>query len=343
MRPLSLSLLPLLLLTGVTSTLRAQAGVISGAVTVRAVGSPIAYARVHVPALGRELFADADGRFTIRGVPAGTHRVVARFVGYAPGEAVVRVESGAAVTVRIELARLPVRLAAVRVQALGSCRTPGRPDPADAVQLATVLEEMRENARRYRLLVDQFPFTYQMERAFTSTSHVGRQPTRRDTVEFEGDDGWRYAPGTLLLNGNRTMRLPDLGHFADSAFVATHCFAYAGLDTLGGRRVARVDFAPAAHIHTSDVRGWLAFDPETFRIRGTVFTLTNPQRADRTLEEVMVTTHFVDVAESLPVFQRVISTRRHDPRRVARAEPYLHREEQTLLEVTFRGARPTDR
>lgn len=315
--------------------------VIAGVVYSPERNAPIAHARIEIPGLGRELFTGPGGRFAVRAVPPGTYRVLARFVGHSPEEVTVRVEAGAdPAPLRIELRRIPVMLTEVRVQSLRDCRNPGLGERDASSQLAILLGEMSENARRFRLLASQFPFTYSMERSVVALSARGDQHATVDTARFEGDDGWRYRPGTLLMPQERRLRLPDLGHFADSAFIATHCFGYSGADTLDGQPVARIDFLPSRSIRSVDVRGWIALDPDTYQIRGTVFNITNRGAVARTLEDLEVRTYFTEVAEALPVFSRVVSRHRYDPGRIRHGDAVELREELRLVKVTFRGASP---
>lgn len=314
---------------------------ITGTVYSHDLGVPIAHARVEIPSLGKELFTSAAGRFSIPDVPSGTHIVVARFLGYAPAAVTVRVVAGATpAPVRIELRRTAVQLTEVRVEDLRDCRMPGLSDQGRSMQLAFVLGEMRENARRFRLLAREYPFRYAMQRSFWEVTRAGPDWPKVDTITFEGDDGWRYAPGTLLIDAEQRLRLPDLGHLADSAFIATHCFGYAGADTLDGRPVVRIDFLPSRRIRTPDVRGWIALDPESFSIRGTVFNLTNVRSLGGHLEELEVRTSFSEIAEALPIFSRVVGFRRWDPARTRTAVPIEIREQQLRIAVYFRGAAP---
>jgi iron complex outermembrane receptor protein len=68
------------LLTSGTSLLRAQAGSITGRVTEKASGAPVARAQVDVVG-GSSAASGDDGTYTISNVPAGTYTVVARKVG----------------------------------------------------------------------------------------------------------------------------------------------------------------------------------------------------------------------------------------------------------------------
>ena len=71
-----------------------QTGSVAG--TVRDAGSGAPLAAVSVTVVGTRLTSatQADGRYAIAGVPAGTHRLRARLLGYTPGDTAVVVQDG---------------------------------------------------------------------------------------------------------------------------------------------------------------------------------------------------------------------------------------------------------
>jgi iron complex outermembrane recepter protein len=91
---------------GVAGTVRSEAG------------EPLPRARVAVPAAGRSALTDGAGRFTLRGLPAGRHRVEASLLGYAPATAVVVVRAGVTTEeLAITLSTTPLSLPGVQVTA----------------------------------------------------------------------------------------------------------------------------------------------------------------------------------------------------------------------------------
>jgi len=66
--------------------------------------------------------AVADGRFTVRNVPAGQHTVRVQFLGFAPKDTVVNVTAGGTTTLTIGLKDLPYQIAPVITTALGIAR-----------------------------------------------------------------------------------------------------------------------------------------------------------------------------------------------------------------------------
>jgi carboxypeptidase family protein len=73
---------------------RLQTGSIAGTVRSGATGTPLVSARVTVVGTRLSAETDAEGRYAITAVPAGSHRVRARMLGYAPADTTVAVREG---------------------------------------------------------------------------------------------------------------------------------------------------------------------------------------------------------------------------------------------------------
>jgi TonB-linked SusC/RagA family outer membrane protein len=98
---------------------RAQAtGTISGQV-VATEGRPIVGAQVSVFGTMRGAVADQQGRYTITGVPAGTQRVRARMLGYAPVDQPATVTAGATTTVNFQLQQSALQIGEMVITATG--------------------------------------------------------------------------------------------------------------------------------------------------------------------------------------------------------------------------------
>ncbi len=74
---------------------------------------------VVVSIAGRLARSDAAGLFTVRGIPAGTHDVEARRIGFEPIKQRVTVPAGGIATIRVVLNEVSVRLEAMRTVAEG--------------------------------------------------------------------------------------------------------------------------------------------------------------------------------------------------------------------------------
>jgi TonB-linked SusC/RagA family outer membrane protein len=98
---------------------RAQGGgTVSGRVVDAATQAPIQEAQVVVAGTQRGAATDAQGRFSIPGVPAGTYTIRARRIGYAQGEQQVTVGAGATATANFSLATAATQLQEVVVNAV---------------------------------------------------------------------------------------------------------------------------------------------------------------------------------------------------------------------------------
>jgi hypothetical protein len=78
---------------------------------------PIPGARVSVWGTGIEVTSDPEGRFSLLGLPSGTHMVEVRAVGFTPATQPVDIVQGAPGSTEIELANLAFALDTVRVTA----------------------------------------------------------------------------------------------------------------------------------------------------------------------------------------------------------------------------------
>lgn len=83
----------------------ADSGTVSGQVTERTSGAPIAGATVTIDGTGHSAATGADGRYRIGAVPPGTYLVRARYIGYTSASTQVTVEAGQEVTVDLALER----------------------------------------------------------------------------------------------------------------------------------------------------------------------------------------------------------------------------------------------
>ena len=114
----------LLLVAAWPAAVRAQStGTIGGQVTDTAGGRPIAGAQVSVVGTLRGAVTDEQGRYSITNVPAGTQRLRARMLGYAPADQSVNVTAGATATVNFTLQHSALQLGEVVINAAGREQT----------------------------------------------------------------------------------------------------------------------------------------------------------------------------------------------------------------------------
>ncbi len=261
-------------------------GVVRGVVTGMD-GEPVPYAVVALLPGYDQRFTDEAGRFAFQQVVPGTYSLLARQVGYKPGDTTLTVAAGAAVQVSVTLEHLTVRLEAIQVVASRGCTAPGPPDSVAQPELARVFDQLELNAMRYRLLAGSYPYQFRMERAFRYYDAGGRlDSSSTDTVRIRssGTPGyragqvveWGRGPGTEL---SLVLSLPTLSDFADSGFQASHCFAYEGVVVDSGVPVVRFAYEPAEFIRTPDIEGHVDLDPATYQVKEALVALTHPGRA----------------------------------------------------------------
>lgn len=85
-------------------------GQVLGSVTDQASGEPIAGTRVYVQGTDISTLTDAEGRFSLDGVPAGTHVIVAERIGYRASQSEVTVVSSESVTIDFALEQTALAL-----------------------------------------------------------------------------------------------------------------------------------------------------------------------------------------------------------------------------------------
>jgi TonB-dependent receptor len=93
----------------------AETGVISGTVSNTATGNLLPGARVELIGLGRSALVDDTGRYVLTDVPAGTHEIVATYIGLDPIRAKVVVTSGTRAERSFELTTGIYKLEAFKV------------------------------------------------------------------------------------------------------------------------------------------------------------------------------------------------------------------------------------
>ena len=97
-----------------------QQGALTGQVTDASSLEPVAGAQVYFPELDLGTLTNEEGRYRIAGVPAGTHAVRVRLLGYRPATRNVTVEGGATASVDFQLSISAVSLSEIVVTQTGA-------------------------------------------------------------------------------------------------------------------------------------------------------------------------------------------------------------------------------
>ena len=119
---LAASVLGVVLTTANARDVHAQQGMVTGRVTDRASNRPVEQVQVAIVGTTLGGLTNADGAFTIRGVPVGTAQVRALRVGYTEQRQSVAVTAGQSVTANFAMESVPVSLAPVVTTATGEQR-----------------------------------------------------------------------------------------------------------------------------------------------------------------------------------------------------------------------------
>ncbi len=310
---------------------------------VRSGGERVPYAVVSLLPGHAQRFTDDSGAFVFTGVAPGSYRLAVRQIGFAPLDTTVTKIAGVPLALTVALERLAVQLATITVTAPGRCTAPGPPDSGQAGSLAAVFDQLRQNAERYALLADSYPYRYRLARTFRDYDQGDQLLwTASDTVEYQSNARSRYRAGDVVGLGPgparsqaRVLRLPSLSDLADSSFQASHCFAYRGTEERDGERLIRFAFRVAESVRTPDIEGEVELDADTYRIRYATIRLTHAGRALPGLVSASDAITFTELAPNLVLPGLVRGTLVPVLRPGVRRPVARSTEEQQLIGVHF--------
>ena len=253
-------------------------------------------------------FTSEEGILRLTATPGGSHRLIVKRIGLAPFDTTIAQPTD---SVRVVMRRLTFTLPAVRVRN-DDCKGQAA-DVSDGLRL--LFDRVTENAERYRLLARDYPFQTAMQRQYGARRGDDWKIDRPvvDTVSFASRTASQYSPGNVLspmaLRGVTVrdyMTIPDLTDLADSAFMRSHCFRFAGFDTVASAEVVRMEFEPVSSLKGPDVAGTIRLRTSDYQLVQLQFRLVNlPPRSD--VESVNVTTDFREIAPGLVIIGHVDS------------------------------------
>ncbi len=299
-----------LLLLATAQLAAAQRPSLRGTVVSAETGQALGFSIVTLhPNLGRQ-FTDGAGAFVFGETKPGRYLLSVRQIGYTPLDTQIVMGADTTTRVRIALRHLAIELPPVTIAA-ARCTRPGRPDSSDAALLA-VFDQLQENARRFELLANSYPFEYDLEiatREVNARGDTSGPQLRR--LRLSSKENHPYAVGRVVEPawgpwGNpdsfvviHSAELQDLGN---PDFVASHCFLLAGRDTIGGDTLVRIDFEPAIRLGSADMAGAAYLDPMTYELRYTETLLTRPERSRLAdVRAMRFRTRFHNIARGVPL------------------------------------------
>jgi iron complex outermembrane receptor protein len=119
-----LSTLLLSLLTIPATATAQETGTVTGTVTRAGEGAALSSVSVTVQSTGQSTVTGADGKYTLRRVPAGPQTIVFRWLGYRPNQVEVTVPANSAVTADAGMEQVTIALSEIVVE--GASRAPER-------------------------------------------------------------------------------------------------------------------------------------------------------------------------------------------------------------------------
>lgn len=258
--------------------------VLSGLVVDSATGEPVAFALVSLVGRGERVFAGAGGRFQLRIPGPGTYTVRVTQIGYSPAFLPVRLETdatGAPAGLEMRLTRRPYALPEIAVRG-DRCSRPGVDSPAEPDRDAgTIVEAALLNVERLRALEQGYPGRTVFQRVTTYLDSVyTRVGGRVDTVRRDTRRSQPYRRGRVIERRGPWSPRQVANYFttsdlASEEFRRTHCFWYAGRDSVQDGWLERIDFAPHPDVREPDWAGALLLDGQTGVLAASVSHLVN--------------------------------------------------------------------
>ncbi len=316
---------------------------IRGTVVLAQTGEPLPFSVVMLSPGDARIFTDGQGRFSFSNLGNSTYVLSVRQIGFSPVDTQITLRGDDAPVVRIALHALVVQLPPLVVIGYGPCTAPGRPNSPDDSALVAVFDQLQENARRFELFADSYPFRFRLERTLRDVTRRGDTLKTVDILSLGNTDERPYevgrvvAPGWGPWNSDLLVHTTVLQEFANKTFIETHCFHLAGRDTIAGETLVRVDFEPAERLGSADIAGAAYLDWITYELRFTETSLTHAERSPLTeVNTITARTRFHSIAPGIPIQDSLIAVTTY---RFGRFTKRI--ETQRLLEVRFRHQPPT--
>ena len=323
---------------------RAPSGTLRGVVQDSATGEPVGYALVVLLGRDQQIFTSGSGRFSLTNLAGGRARLRVRQIGYRAQTLTLEVDilPGAgdpSPGLVVRLARQTVVLPEISVEAK-SCLDL-KDVGSTAPEAGTLLNEAFQNAERILALERKYPFVLEFQRVVTLLdSSYNRIDGRVDTLRKDSRTYLPYRAGKVLERGvRRRDRVAAFtsSDFAGEEFQRTHCFWYAGRDSVEGFPGYRIDFAPKPEITSPDWAGSMLVDSASLGLLRTETRLVNLPRTGTDFLTANCTIFYQPIVPSLPqeVQVRCVSSQRGGP-------PHIRVERWLLINRQFTGKTPVE-
>jgi hypothetical protein len=318
---------------------QAPGGRLTGVVRDSATGLPVGYALVVVANHQQRVFATEAGKFTLDGLGGGMLALRVQQIGYRPANLTVSVDvrtgtGGGSPGLVVSLARQPFVLPPIVVQG-DECA--GEETGGD--ETGTILDEAFRNAERLLTLQKAYPFRVTYQRATTLLdSSYSRTGGWVDTLRYESRNRGYRAGQVLEKQGAGAARREVANYFTASdvatpEFRDSHCFWYAGRDSVGEFPGYRIDFAPMAKIRSVDWAGSFLIDSVTMTLLRSEAHLVNLEGKGTTFRSAVCTVLYKQLVPTLVLeFQARCA--------IANERAKYSVERWLLIEHKFLGKRP---
>ena len=283
----------------------AQSATVTGQVVLRDDGQPLGYTTIGVLSLGTQQLARENGSFSLT-LPPGEVQLRFKRIGFVPKDTTFTVAANDTARIRVEMARLVIRLPAVVVSGRCTDKTPLGDKPAVVAEL---FEQIKQNAERMKLLAQEKPF-------MMTAVHYGRLIDGDDGVTNPRTDTLErpallkpYKPRGVVFpitegpyKGATGIMMPELPDLADTAFTNNHCFWYAGQERLRNDSVIRVDFEPVPWLAKElDLEGSIYLRVDGYQLVGMYTKLNRIPPTNRILREYTNRAWFIELVSGVSV------------------------------------------
>ena len=319
----------------------APGGTLTGTVQDSASGQPIGYALVVLANPALRVFASEGGRFVLSGVVQGRTTVRVQQIGYRAVTLSLDVDINAgpagAPGLVVRLARQIFQLPEIVVE--GDVCSGERERSGYAED--GLLGEVYKNAERLFTLQEDYPFeeTYQETTARYDTSGTPIDG-RVDTGRYVSRRILRYERGHVTVREG-PYRVESALYFqpsdlARNEFRRTHCFWYAGNDSVAGAVAYHFEFAPLKSVKSIDWAGSLFIDSVNMVLVRSEAHLVNLTRRNSSFLAASCTLAYRQVVPTLVTPEQARCVSHHEAK-----SPYTTVARWLLINFRFLGRTPS--